>query len=97
MPAKRSAGRAVRRGRQPHCPGRTGRRSTCFYESVIASGEVEFVTAPEEKRTALDCIMHHCGGAGTYDYPEAMLERTAILRLSARSISGKSNIAEMKR
>ena len=72
-------------------------RSTCFYESVIASGEVEFVTAPEEKRTALDCIMHHCGGAGTYDYPEAMLERTAILRLSARSISGKSNIAEMKR
>ena len=72
-------------------------RSTCFYESVIASGEVEFVTAPEEKRAALDCIMHHCGGAGAYDYPEAMLERTAILRLSARSISGKSNIAEMKR
>ena len=72
-------------------------RSTCFYESVIASGEVEFVTAPEEKRAALDRIMHHCGGAGVYDYPEAMLERTAILRLSARSISGKSNTADMKR
>ena len=36
-------------------------RSTCRYESVIATGRIEFVTAPEAKRRALDCLMNHCG------------------------------------
>ena len=68
-------------------------RSTCRYESVIATGRIEFVTAPEEKKRALDCLMNHCGAPGSFDYPEPMLERTAILRLVAETISGKSNIA----
>lgn len=72
-------------------------RSTCRYESVIATGRIEFVTAPEAKRRALDCLMNHCGAPGSFDYPEPMLERTAILRLVAETISGKSNFSPAQR
>lgn len=67
-------------------------RSTCHYESVIAAGRIEFITAADGKRDALDCIMNHCGAPGSFEYPEPMLVRTAILRLVAETISGKSNI-----
>jgi len=66
-------------------------RSTCLYESVMASGRVVFVTDPEEKRLALDLLMRHCGGRGSFDYPTAMLDRTAILRFDAETVTGKSN------
>ena len=62
-------------------------RSTCRYESVIATGRIG----------ALDCLMNHCGAPGSFDYPEPMLERTAILRLVAETISGKSNFSPAPR
>lgn len=68
-------------------------RSTCRYESVIATGRIEFLSAPEEKKCALDCLMNHCGAPSSFDYPEPMLARTAVLRLAAETISGKSNIS----
>ncbi len=64
--------------------------STCFYESVIASGRMELLTEPAEKIRALDRIMMRYGGeAGAY--PPAMLERTAVFHFAASEISGKSN------
>ena len=44
-------------------------RSTCRYESVIATGRIEFVTAPEAKRRALDCLMNILG---THDTPRIL-------------------------
>lgn len=67
-------------------------RSTCLYESVMAAGQVVFVTDPAEKRLALDLLMQHCGAHGSFDYPAAMLDRTAILRFNAETVTGKSNL-----
>ena len=66
-------------------------RSTMHYASVIADGEISELTTPAEKAAALDLIMNHYGAAGHFDYPAPMLERTAILKLTASSITGKSN------
>ena len=67
-------------------------RSTCLYESVMAEGRIAFVTDPDEKRLALDLLMLHCGGKGGNEYPAAMLDRTAILRFDAETVTGKSNL-----
>ena len=66
-------------------------RSTMHYASVIADGEISELTTPAEKAAALDLIMDHYGAAGHFDYPAPMLERTTILKLTASSITGKSN------
>lgn len=66
-------------------------RSTMHYASVIADGEISELTTPAEKAAALDLIMNHYGAAGHFDYPAPMLERTAILKLTVSSITGKSN------
>ena len=66
-------------------------RSTMHYAGVIADGEISELTVPAEKAAALDLIMNHYGAAGHFDYPAPMLERTAILKLTASSITGKSN------
>lgn len=66
-------------------------RSTMHYASVIADGEISELTVPAEKAAALDLIMNHYGAAGHFDYPAPMLERTAILKLTVSSITGKSN------
>ena len=66
-------------------------RSTMHYASVIADGEISELTTPAEKAAALDLIMNHYGAAGHFDYPAPMLERTAILKLTVASVSGKSN------
>ena len=66
-------------------------RSTMRYACVIADGEISELTAPAEKAAALDLIMNHYGAAGHFDYPAPMLERTAILKLTVASVSGKSN------
>lgn len=66
-------------------------RSTMHYAGVIADGEISELTVPAEKAAALDLIMNHYGAAGHFDYPAPMLKRTAILKLTASSITGKSN------
>ncbi|WP_302812448.1 pyridoxamine 5'-phosphate oxidase family protein [Victivallis vadensis] len=66
-------------------------RSTMHYAGVIADGEISELTTPAEKAAALDLIMNHYGAAGHFDYPAPMLERTAILKLTVSSITGKSN------
>lgn len=66
-------------------------RSTMRYACVIADGEISELTAPAEKAAALDLIMNHYGASGHFDYPAPMLERTAILKLTVASVSGKSN------
>ena len=66
-------------------------RSTMHYASVIADGEISELTTPAEKAAALDLHKNDYGAAGHFDYPAPMLERTAILKLTVSSITGKSN------
>lgn len=64
---------------------------TTRYRSVIIEGRMEILTSAAEKRVGLDVIMAHHGFEGARDYPEAMIERTAVFRLTPERISAKSN------
>ena len=46
----------------------------------------------EEKKKGLNCIMGHMSGKDSWDYPEAMLKRTAVLRLDVEQMSGKEQV-----
>jgi nitroimidazol reductase NimA-like FMN-containing flavoprotein (pyridoxamine 5'-phosphate oxidase superfamily) len=58
------------------------------YRSVIGLGRAERVEAPESKRRALDLIMARYA-FGTFDYSEAALEKTVVLKVAVRSMTGK--------
>lgn len=59
------------------------------YSSVVGYGNISIITEKEEKRIGLNCIMTHYGGEGEYIYDEKVLERTTILRLDIKEITGK--------
>ena len=58
------------------------------YRSVMGFGTAERVEAPEAKRKALDLIMARYT-PGSFDYPEAALAKTVILKVRVRSMTGK--------
>lgn len=61
---------------------------TMAYRSVVGYGVASLLTAPEEKRRALDIIMaHYSGPMG--GYPEDLVERVAIIRVDIESMTGR--------
>lgn len=61
------------------------------YRSIVGEGRIAVVEDPEEKRHGLDCIMKHMSGTGTWEYPDAMLRRTAVIRLDVEKLCAKAN------
>ncbi|MEI6048455.1 MAG: pyridoxamine 5'-phosphate oxidase family protein [Bacteroidota bacterium] len=59
------------------------------YSSVVGYGNISVVSESEEKRSGLNCIMKHYAGEGEYLYDEKILDRTTILRLDVKEITGK--------
>ncbi len=59
------------------------------YRSVIGYGNAEFLTDPADRRQALDTIMRHYAGDGTWDYPDAALEKTLVFRVRIDTMTGK--------
>ena len=51
------------------------------YRSVIGFGHAALIEDAEEKRRALDVIVAHYGGEPPFDYPQATLENTAVIRI----------------
>lgn len=66
---------------------------TAAYESVIGYGAASAITALDEKKFAMDCIMKHCGFEGTPHYDEAVFARTLLYKIEVHEISGKANNA----
>lgn len=62
------------------------------YRSVVGEGPIRVVEETQEKKKGLNCIMGHMSGKGSWDYPEAMLKRTAVLRLDVEQMSGKEQV-----
>jgi nitroimidazol reductase NimA-like FMN-containing flavoprotein (pyridoxamine 5'-phosphate oxidase superfamily) len=58
------------------------------YRSVIGFGRAERVEAAEAKRRALDLIMARYA-PGTFEYPEAAIEKTVVLQVRVRCMTGK--------
>lgn len=60
------------------------------FDSVMGSGQVEFITEPARKKYALDKMIQHLEQSdNTFDYPEAMLARTCVYKVVSRDFSGK--------
>ena len=64
---------------------------TCRYRSVVVRGPLTLISDPEEKRRGLDALMLQYCWKGETGYPDSMLERTAVLRLDAESVTGKES------
>ncbi len=60
------------------------------YKSIVGTGRITEVRGEEEKRAALDRIMDHYGFANTEkNYDAAALQKTKILKLTVREMTGK--------
>lgn len=64
---------------------------TSFYESVCGSGKARIVEDTQERQAALECILHKYGFEGSAAFPDAMLERTCIIKIDVASITGKAH------
>jgi nitroimidazol reductase NimA-like FMN-containing flavoprotein (pyridoxamine 5'-phosphate oxidase superfamily) len=63
---------------------------TMAFRSVVGFGDAMVLTGDMEKRRALDVIMGHYGGDGPWDYPDAALEKTAVIQIRILSMTGKT-------
>ena len=63
------------------------------YQSIMGSGTIRELTEAGAKRAALELIMEHMTGRGSWDMPDASLERTAVFALQADQWTGKRNQA----
>ncbi|MGM9661972.1 MAG: pyridoxamine 5'-phosphate oxidase family protein [Oscillospiraceae bacterium] len=64
-----------------------------YYKSVIGQGNIAFVDDPVKKTEALNHIMARYSDRGDWSFPEAVLERTGVLRLEVTELSCKENRA----
>ena len=60
------------------------------YRSVIGFGKASFVEDIQEKKEGLNAIMEHYSG-GTYDYPEAAVNNTLVIKVAIESLTGKKS------
>ena len=58
------------------------------YKSVIVFGEADFIEEVGEKKKALHIIMAHYSDE-TYDFPDELVEKVAVIKMSVDSMTGK--------
>jgi uncharacterized protein len=59
------------------------------YRSIVGYGDITIVRDPEEKISGLNQIMLHYTGKGGFTYEQDVLDKTMILRLDIREMTGK--------
>ncbi|SNR98356.1 hypothetical protein SAMN05446037_1002224 [Anaerovirgula multivorans] len=59
------------------------------YRSVTGFGKATFLGNDQEKVKALDIIMEKYAGKEKFQYPEAMVERVAIIKVEIQEIAAK--------
>ena len=63
------------------------------YESVMGSGNVEFIDDVEKKSYALNKIIQHVGGTdGNLQFPETSLIHTCVLCIQSNDFTGKQHL-----
>lgn len=68
------------------------RDATMRYRSVMGTARAEFVADGEKERIVDGVIMARSEKTRHFDYNRAVLPRTAVIRLSVLSVSGKQNL-----
>ena len=59
------------------------------YKSVVGMGRISFITDHTEKIEALNHLMKHYHGHDQYQFNQAYVNETAVLRLDIEEVSGK--------
>ena len=76
---------------------RTGPRAcddwSSAYESVIGFGRAEVVEDPAEKRRGLRTLMRKYSGREDWEFPDASVRGTAVVRIRLESLTGKRSPA----
>jgi nitroimidazol reductase NimA-like FMN-containing flavoprotein (pyridoxamine 5'-phosphate oxidase superfamily) len=62
------------------------------YRSVVGMGRITFVTGAAEKIRGLKTIIEHYTGKSSPPFKEELVEKTTVLRLDVKEISGKALI-----
>lgn len=60
------------------------------YESVMGVGKAQILETLPEKKQGLDIIMAHYSDR-SFEYPEKMLKKTAVLKVTITRITGKQS------
>ena len=58
------------------------------YKSVIGFGEASFVEDLESKKRVLNIVVGQYGG-GPFEFPDAMVQKTAVIKVKVTSMTGK--------
>lgn len=61
------------------------------YQSVVGRGPILEITDPEEKTRALQVIMGHYSDRQDWTFPEKMLEKTCVFRLTAEEMTARQH------
>lgn len=67
---------------------------TARYESIIGTGRISLVEDAAEKRLAFMRIMQQSTGRTDWNFPDAAIANTAVLRLDVETLSCKANGAQ---
>lgn len=62
------------------------------FESVIGTGEVEFIEDREEKAAALGIIIERFGPDPDFVYPEAMISGVTVFKVIVKEVKGKRRL-----
>ena len=63
------------------------------FKSIVGTGRAGFVESMDEKKKALDIIMAQYSGR-SFDYPDEMLEKTSVIKVKIKEMTGKQSPAE---
>lgn len=72
-------------------PGAQACSCSFLYQSVIGKGKIEAISNSEEKKHGLTVLMKHDMPEKEWDFPSAMLERTAVFLLDVTEWSCKEH------
>lgn len=62
------------------------------FQSIIGNGVIRLVEDPEEKKAGLREIMRHSTGRADWEFPEKMVNATAVLKLTVETLSCKEHL-----
>ena len=65
---------------------------TFLYRSILGKGMFSIVTGEAERLFGMQCILRHMTGRGDWPLPAPMLEKTAIFRLTAVTLTAKAHV-----
>lgn len=65
---------------------------TAKYSSITGFGDIEILSAKEDKLKGLRAVMRHYSGSVEWDFPDSAVDSVCVMRLAVKELSCKENI-----